>query len=281
MRRRVAAITSTTAAGTKRRANACDIHTTGAVQSNCLEGRGLPLVILLATFFALFVGVKGAVGVLTVPVLLGVIETLADSHRMIATVPDFAQHMLSEVVDGLLMDVVSDDQPGFVGDLPWIHSLVEDVLGDLDGVGTVVGVVTSVEVVQDNMVSKLTQVIKTARLGKAARVRRTHVSREAAQNVTKSHLILQELVFALVVRDLAKILVRPGVAGNLMAFELHAFDQCAPGHVEVIDRTLATVVARNEEGRLGVVPLQQTEKFFGVFSRAIVERQSNGTRDGT
>jgi len=195
------------------------------------------------------------VGVFTVPVLLGVIETLADSHRMIATVPDFAQHMLREVVDGLLMDVVSDDQPGFVGGLPWIQGPVEDVLGDLDGFATVVGVVARVEIVQDNMVSELTQVIKTAGLGKAARVWRTHVSREAAENVTESHLVLQELVFALVVRDLAEILMRPGVAGNLMTFEPHASNQRAPGHVEVIDRSLATVIASNEEGRLGVVLL--------------------------
>ena len=197
--------------------------------------------------------------VLTIPKLLGIIETLANGHSAVSTIRRNTQHVFSKIVDSLLMNVVRNDQPGFVGWLPRSQGVVEDVFGNLDGIGTVMAVVTRVEIVQNDMITELAQVFQTSGLRKTTRVRRTHVGREGTQNVPKSHFVLVDLFHALFVRDLAEILMGPGVTGNLVTTALHTPDQVPPVVIRVINGALAAVVASDEKSRLGTVLVQQIE----------------------
>lgn len=120
------------------------------------------------------------------------------------------------------------------------------------------------------MVAQSLQVILAAGLGSARRVRGAHIGGEEAKDIPQSHLVLDHLVLALSGSDSAKVLVTPGVAGNLVALGIHPLDDGIPTVGGIVDLTLAVVVASDEESGLGVVLLQHIKHAVGVDIGTIV-----------
>lgn len=89
-------------------------------------------------------------------------------------------------------------------------------------------IVLRVDVIKNDVISHRTHFVQAARFGEAARVWRTHIGRNSAQNVAERSFILQHLLPSLVWRDFAEILVRPGVTRNLVSSVLHALNQRGP-----------------------------------------------------
>lgn len=129
------------------------------------------------------------------------------------------------------------------------------------------------------MIAQGSHVFQTARLRGAARVRRTHVSWETTQDVAQSNFIPQQLNTTLIFGNLAKILMRPRVACNLVSFQTHALDQFNPGFSRRVDLPFAVVVAGDKESRLGVILVEQFQEIIGVRAWTVVVGQRDGSRD--
>jgi len=71
-------------------------------------------------------------------------------------------------------------------------------------------------------------------------------------NVADGHLVVDHLIESLLLRNGTHILVRPCVARNLMTFSDHALKNGRPRGRSIVDRTLAQVIASDEERSLHV-----------------------------
>jgi hypothetical protein len=154
---------------------------------------------------------------------------------------------------------------------------LEVVLGVLDLVGVVLVVVVGVNIKVGDVVTEISHVLLAARFGRAAGVRRAHVSGNLANNVAKSHLVLPHLLLAVDGGNRAQIQMRPGVGRNLVTLGVHALDntdKLSGG----VDFTLVDVVARDEESGLSVVCLENIQNVRSEsLLWAIVVGQSNRT----
>src|SRR5690349_501176 len=84
----------------------------------------------------------------------------------------------------------------------------------------------SVQIEVGNDISKLGHNALAGSLTR--RVWWTHVSRILSENVADGHLILDHLIIDLGLGDLAQILMRPSVAGDLMTLRIHTSDDICP-----------------------------------------------------
>lgn len=147
------------------------------------------------------------------------------------------------------------------------HAVLDLALGALN-LGLVAPVVR-VDVPRDDVVAEPPRLRQA--VGVAAAVRRAKVRREPpAQHVGKGLLGPHDLVLAGVGVEHRHVLVRPRVVRDLVALGHHAPDQAAPRFA--LHGPLA-VVGREEEGRLGVVLLQQVQHLLGVDAGSVIKRQ--------
>jgi hypothetical protein len=109
--------------------------------------------------------------------------------------------------------------------------------------------------------------------GVACRVRGSHVGGVFSDDVADSHLILYHLIITLILGDLVKILVGPGVTGNLVALGVHVGNNAAP---VLVDCTLAIVIASNEESGLRVLCSELRHDLLSVDIWAVVIGDGNG-----
>ena len=215
-----------------------------------------------------------------VPVSLGVTEALANGDRLVAELSDGRQHVVGEVVNSLVVDVVTNGQPLRRGSRSTVGSDValEVVLGVLNLVDIILVVVVGVNIEVGNVVAKIGHVLLATRLSCAAGVRRAHVGRNLADNVAKSHLVLPHLLLAVSGGDGAQVQVSPGVRCDLVTLSLHALDSSGVLGGDV-DLTLVDVVASDEESGLSAVGLEDIHDVLGVLLLwAIVVGQSNCAR---
>lgn len=128
--------------------------------------------------------------------------------------------MRSKNLGNLLVNVVLDVQVGAVARRLGQHGLVPQVDADADLARVGVQVALSVEIKVGDVVTKIGHL--SLALGSADGVRRTHVSRVEAQDVGEGDLVVHHLVLALGQCQGVEILVRPRVAGDLVALGNHA-----------------------------------------------------------
>lgn len=131
------------------------------------------------------------------------------------------------------------------------------------------------------MVTKVSQILLAARLGSAARVGRTHVGGDLANNVAESHLVLDHLVVAVLLGNGAQVQVSPGVRGNLVALGVHTLDDGDEFRSNV-NLALVDVVSSNEKGSLGIVGSHDIQNVASEnLLWAIVVGEGNGSWLGT
>lgn len=211
---------------------------------------------------------------------MGVTKALADGDSLVAKTGDGGEHEVSEVVDSLVVNVVTDAQPLRVGGRSTVFGDValEVVLGVLDLVDIVLVVVVGVNIEVSDVVAEVSHVLLATRLSCAAGVRRAHVGGNLADDVAEGHLVLDHLVLAIRGRDSAHIQVSPGVGSDVVALGIHALDDTGKLRGGV-DFTLVDVVASDEECSLSVVCLEDIEDVSGVVLLwAIVVGQSDCAR---
>lgn len=97
-----------------------------------------------------------------VPVLLGVAEALSDSDGLEAVAEKGLEHVVCQVVDGLVDRIVLDLQPLGVGGVLAFHVVIPDVLGVLNELWAVMKVALSVQVEVGDVVAKVIQVAFTS-----------------------------------------------------------------------------------------------------------------------
>ena len=218
-----------------------------------------------------------------VPVGRIVTETLTNGHSLVAEASKGGQHVVSEVVSSLVVDVVANAQPIGSGSRCAIGSDVtlEIVLGVLDLVDVVLVVVVGINVEVGDVVTEIGHILLAARRSCAAGVRRTHVGGDLANDVAESHLIFPHLLLAVEGRDSAQVQVGPCVGGDLVTLRVHALD-IADELSSGVDLTLVDIVAGDEESSLGVVCLEDVKNMGSIGNLwAIVVCQGNGTRGNT
>lgn len=254
-------------AGSELRPQTGNIPTAATIVRNDVvdscEGFGLPKNSKLGTLIH------------TIPVLFGIIQALANSHNIITIFGGFLKHVLRKVINSLFVHIMSNNQPRLMGCFFSIQVLVKNVLRTLDGAGAVMAIIFGINVIQDDMVAEIAHVLQTAGLLSTTGIWRTHVRWKAAQNVSESDLIPQNLDPTLFWCDFAKILMRPGMTGYLVSTLIHAFDHRGPGHAWCIYGSFGVIVARDEESHFCIVFVQQIEEILCVPVRAIVESQGN------
>lgn len=130
--------------------------------------------------------------------------------------------MVSEVVDDLIVDVVLDLQEAVGVRVCPGHGVIPDVLADLYLARVGVEIALGVEVEVGDVVAEVVEDVLA--VAWATGIRGPHVGREEAQDGVQSDLVPDHLVRELRVCQLGGVLVRPGVAGNLMAFSMHPSD---------------------------------------------------------
>ena len=155
-----------------------------------------------------------------VPVSLGVTEALANGDRLVAELSDGRQHVVGEVVNSLVVDVVTNGQPLRRGSRSTVGSDValEVVLGVLNLVDIILVVVVGVNIEVGNVVAKIGHVLLATRLSCAAGVRRAHVGWLHTDNVDEGLLKTRHLGCKVVGREGAEVLrVGPSVGCDLVA----------------------------------------------------------------
>ena len=218
-----------------------------------------------------------------VPVSLRITEALANGDRLVAELSDGRQHVVGEVVNCLVVDIVTDGQPLRRGSRSTVGSDValEVVLGVLDLVDIILVVIVGVNIEVGNVVAKIGQVLLATRLSCAAGVRRAHVCGDLANDVAKSHLVLPHLLLAVSGGDSAQVQVGPGVRCDLVTLSVHALNSSGVFGGDV-DLALVDVVASDEESGLSAVGLEDIHDVLGVLLLwAIVIGQSNCARGDT
>lgn len=193
-----------------------------------------------------------------VPVLLGVAETLADGDGLEAAREEGVEHVARQIVHGLVDGVVLDLQPlGRLGVLA-NDGIVPDVLGNLDLAAIVMQVALGIEVEVGNMISKVAEPAVCRAV--AGGIRRAHVGWEVAQDIGQRNFVKEHLVTELLLGESRESLMRPGVAGDLVAFVDHALDEGSPRQFWVVDGAFAQVTACYEEGGLCISGLKGESK---------------------
>lgn len=172
-----------------------------------------------------------------VPVFLGIAKALAHGDGAKAVAKERLEHVPRQVVDGLVDGVVLDLEPLGVGRVLALDGIVPNLLGRLDEVGRVVEVALGVQVEVGDVVAEVVE--PRVRRGVAGRVRRPHVRGEVAQDVGNGNLVVDHLVAELGLAERRETLVRPRVAGYLVAFADHAADQVGPRRRRVVDGAFA------------------------------------------
>lgn len=257
-------------------AETCIVCAAGAIDGDLLW-HGLLGTLFL--WFILLVLVAGPSVVYTVPVVARVLKTVADSDRTVPKSAYCSQHMLRKIVDGLLVSVMGDDDPRLDRRVTTGKGTVEKIFGSLNERWAVILPVVRVDIVENSMVSHVTHGIAASRVSKATRVRRAHICREAANDIPQSAFVFLHLLTTLCRADFAEIFVRPGVAGNLVAAEQHAFDERSPRQRGIIDLAFAIVDTRDEESGRSFILVEQIKKLACIPGWAIIEGQSNCSRD--
>jgi hypothetical protein len=148
------------------------------------------------------------------------------------------------------VDVVADSETvaGLWAAGGRVEDALEVVFGNLDVRELVVVIGVEVEV-RNNISERLEHGLASCVAG---RVGWAHVCGVLSKDVAEGHLVLDHLVVSLGVGDDAQVLVRPGVAGYLMAFGDHTTDDVRPLSGG-IDCTLADVDSCHEKGGLETV----------------------------
>lgn len=101
-------------------------------------------------------------------------------------------------------------------------------------------------------------------------IRRAKVRRKVAQNAAQRLLIVQHLLRHVGLVQHAAVLVRPGVARNLVALGGHALEQRSPGCVGGVDGPAVAIVADDKEGCVRAVGFQLVEEVGRVLCRPVV-----------
>jgi hypothetical protein len=132
-----------------------------------------------------------------VPVGNRVAEALTNGDTLVSHIGDGLEHVLSQVVGGLLVDIMLNVEES--GASLSRRSALSDVskepiLGVLDQVGAVLFVVIGVDVEVDDVVTEVSHV--GLALASAAGVRWAHVGGDLANDVAESHLVLPHLLLA-------------------------------------------------------------------------------------
>ena len=89
---------------------------------------------------------------------------------------------------------------------------------------------------------------------------------------------MDHLIESLLLCNGTHILVRPCVARNLMTFSDHALKNGRPSGRSIVDRTLAQVVASDEERSFRVFLFEQIKHIVGVDVRTVIESDSDSAR---
>jgi len=93
--------------------------------------------------------------------------------------------------------------------------VAEVILRVLDQIWTIIQVVERVEVIVDDVVANGLQASKAVAI--AVDVRRAEVCWKKAQNITEGHFVVVDLVVEISLTKTNKVLMRPCMAGYLMA----------------------------------------------------------------
>jgi hypothetical protein len=112
------------------------------------------------------------------------------------------------------------------------------------------------------VVTKISHILFAARLSSAAGVWGTHVGWDLANNVAKSHLVLDHLVVTILLRDSAQVQMCPGVGSKLVALRVHTLEDIAELRSNV-NLSLVDVVSSDEESRLSIVRGHDIEDVAG------------------
>lgn len=142
-------------------------------------------------------GADNAAAGRAVPVRYGVAEAFSDSDGPVARLIQSVEHVPSQVVSGLVMDVVCDGQELVCSGIAAAQCVREPVLCILLELGGCIVVVVGVEVKVGHVVTQFPHIRLAPGCSGAARVWRTHVCREETEDVPQSHLVLPHLVFTL------------------------------------------------------------------------------------
>jgi hypothetical protein len=171
------------------------------------------------------------------------------------------------------VDIVGNCKPVSVGSSA-VNTSLEVVLGSLDLLRSELVVVVGVQIEGGDDVAECLQV-SLASCCVASRVRGTHIGGVFADDVADGHLVLDHLIETLLLGDFIEVLVRPSMAGNLMALGVHVLDNTPP---VLINGAFAKVVASNEEGCVGVARLELCHNLLSVDIWAIIVGDGDGLR---
>jgi len=83
------------------------------------------------------------------------------------------------------------------------------------------------------------------------------------------------LVYQLRFAHLGKVLMSPGVTGDLVTVSVHSTEYFRISGLVYVHLALSHVVARDEKGGFGVVAGQHVEKMPGEVERPVIEGQCN------
>jgi hypothetical protein len=198
-----------------------------------------------------------------VPVSSRVAETVTNGDTLVSQVGDGLQHVLGQVVCGLLVNVMLDVKPlstTLSSRTALSDVTAEPILRALDLVGAVLVVVISVNVEVNDVVTEISHVSLT--LASAAGVRWAHVGGDLSDNVAESHLVLPHLLLAVDLGDGTEVQVGPGMRSELVTLLVHALEDIGElgGNV---DLALVDVVTSDEECGLCIVLLHQIQDMGG------------------
>lgn len=194
----------------------------------------------------------------TVPVSSRVTETFANGDGLVAESGQGREHVASQVVCGLSVDVVTNREPFAVSRRSTVSSDVsmEVVLGGLDLLWVVLVIVVGINVEVGNVISEIGEVRFAARRSSTARVWWSHVGGEEPNNVANGHLVLDHLGLAISGGNCAQVQMGPSVGSDLVILGVHSLDR-GPVAGGQINLSLVDVVASNEEGCLCVVRIEE------------------------
>lgn len=210
------------------------------------------------------------VGSSAVPVSNWIVEAFADGDSLVTQLGQGGQHIFGKIVGGLLVDIVGDAQPVTVGrcGTPSGDVAPEPILRILDLGRRVLVIVIRVNIeIRDaafvsevdttvcwavSLIAEVCHGLFTSRGGIATRVGWAHVGREEAENISQGHFVLDHLVGSVRCRDLAQIQMGPCVRAYLVAFAVHALDDCSELR-SGINLALGQVGSGDEECPFGII----------------------------
>jgi hypothetical protein len=97
-------------------------------------------------------------------------------------------------------------------------------------------------------------------------------------DISDGHLIVNHLIESLLLGDGTEILMRPGMAGHLVAFSNHTLNDSRPGSGCIINGSFTEIVASDEESSLHIVAGKLIKYAVGKYIRAVVISDGNRTR---